>query len=118
MTFRDETTDPEARLTAWLRRLEERISALERRGLVVPIVDVDPPNPRPGELWMLEDGRPRAYNASAQLKEWPDVSAARPALPTFAADPATSTGWRMWLRGSDGQLRVRQANDSVRSFNP
>lgn len=118
MTFPDQTTDPEAKLVAWLRRLENRVTALERRGLVIPIVDVDPDDTLPGEIWMLEDGRLRTRNAGGDLKEWPDVTALRPALPTFATDPAASTGWRMWLRGSDGQLRVRQANDAVRTFDP
>jgi len=118
VTYRDQVPGVVARLKARLDRFESRIAALERRGLVIPVLDEDPADEDPTNLWLLNDGRLRARDAEGRIREWVPTVDARPLLPTFAADPAVATGWRFWLRGSDAALRARLANDTVVTFTP
>lgn len=117
-TFRDQTGDPVEQLVAHIRGLEDRIRALEEPGFRIPVLDADPDTDDPTNLWFLEDGRLRGRTADGTLHEFVSVTSSRPPVPTFASDPASSTGWRLWFHGGTGELRGRLANGTVVTFAP
>jgi hypothetical protein len=110
MTYGDQTTDPVARLTAHIKRLEERIGSLERRGLVLPVLDSDPVVGDPTNLWMLNDGRLRARDAENRIREYRPHD--QQYIPTLATDPSTSSGIKLWFK-PDGQLRGYLADNTL-----
>jgi hypothetical protein len=117
-TFSEQTGDPAEQLAAIIRDLRDRVRALEERGHRIPVLDADPATSDPTNLWFLEDGRLRGRTADGLLHEFAEVTAARPPVPTFASDPAESTGWRVWFNGGAGELRGRLANGTVVRFPP
>lgn len=116
MTQPEQTTSPIVRLATVVANLTKRITTLERRGTRIPVLDDDPPAGDYSNIWLLNDGRLRARNADGVVFEYVPTVNQRPQLPTFASDPAVSTGWRMWLNGSTGAFKARLANDTVKTF--
>lgn len=116
MTELDQTASNVAKFMAMIRAIGNRITTLERRGARIPILDDDPDPGDYTNLWMLNDGRLRGRNADGTVFEYLPSTLQRPALPTFASDPAISTGWRMWTVGGTGALRVRLANDTIKTY--
>ena len=116
MTQPDQTTSSVDKFMAMIRAVSRRVQALERRGMRIPILDADPDAGDYTNIWMLNDGRLRARNADGTVFEYVPTVDQRPALPTFATDPVVSTGWRMWTVGGTGALRVRLANDTVKTY--
>lgn len=116
MTQPEQTTSAVDKFMAMISALGKRIQALERRGTRIPILDDDPDPGDYTNIWMLNDGRLRARNADGDVFEYIPTVDQRPPLPTFASDPAVSTGWRMWTVGGTGALRVRLANDTIKTY--
>lgn len=116
MTQPEQNTSSVVRLGAYISNLTRRVTTLERRGLRIPILDADPPPGDYTNIWLLQDGRLRIRNATGDVVEFVPATDYRPALPTFASDPAVSTGWRMWLNGSTGALKARLASDTVKTY--
>jgi hypothetical protein len=116
MTFPDQAVTSIARLAAFLRRLSDRLDSLEKRGTRIPVLDVDPPAGEYGNIWLFNNGRLHVRDADGVVHEFVPSVDYRPVLPTFASDPAVSTGWRMWLVGGTGALRARLSNDTVKTF--
>lgn len=110
MTYPDQTADSVARLAAIIARQGQRITALERRGLVLPVLDADPASGDPTNLWMLNDGRLRARDAEGRIREYRPHD--QQFIPTLATDPATSAGIKLWFK-PDGQLRGYLADNTL-----
>lgn len=117
MTQPEQSTDPSTRLAARLAKWEARLTALERRGQRIPILDDDPGPDDYTNIWMLNDGRLRVKDAQGNVHEFVPAVDYRPVVPTFASDPAVSTGWRAWLNGATGQLRVYNSSNVVKQYN-
>lgn len=66
----DQTRDPVERLAVEIRRMQARITTLERGGLRIPILDADPAADDPTTLWMFNDGRLRGRDAEGRVREW------------------------------------------------
>jgi hypothetical protein len=118
MTQRDQVATGLERLSALLLRMSDRLSTLEKRGTRIPVVDDDPNAGEYGNIWQFNDGRLCWRDADGDVHEVKPTDDYRPQIPTFASAPAVSTGWRMWLRGSDGALQVYDSNNVVKTYNP
>lgn len=117
-TFPDQSGDPVQQLAAELQAVRDELRELRARGFHPPILDADPDAADPTRLWLLEDGRLRSRTEDGIVHEYPDIAQLRPPVPTFAADPSPSSGWRLWFRGSDGALRGRLANGNIVTYTP
>jgi hypothetical protein len=117
-TFLDQSDDPTGQLAALIQSLSDRIRSLEERGFRIPVLDADPAVDDPTNLWFLEDGRVRGRTADGNIHEFVSIAQLRSPVPTFASDPASSTGWRLWFNGGTGELRGRLANGSVVTYAP
>jgi hypothetical protein len=110
MPFPDESTDPSRQFAAYLSRLEARIAKLEAAN-IVPVLDADPADDDPTNMWMLNDGRLRARTADGVVVEFRPVSQ-QAYVPTLSADPTIASGIKLWFL-TTGALRGRLANDVV-----
>lgn len=109
MTFPDETTDATRQHAAWLQRLEQRVAKLEA-GFIIPVLDADPEDEDPTNLWLLNDGRMRGRTADGVIVEYRPHT--MPFVPTVSADPSIASNIKLWFM-QNGQLRGRLANDVV-----
>jgi hypothetical protein len=103
---------------AKIGRISAQAKATRSTGFHVPTLDADPEADDPTNDWLLEDGRRRSRTADGNIHEFVPISQLRPPIPTFATDPAASTGWRLWFNGGTGELRGRLANGSVVTYVP
>lgn len=118
MTYQDQLPDPVARLAAKIDRLKDRIAALERRGLVIPVLDADPEVGDPTTIWLLNDGRLRAKDAEGRTHEWVPTVDQGYKIKTLSSNPAASTGIDFWLDGGSRELRARLGSGVVARFAP
>lgn len=106
------------RLAKMMTRLAAQARTARPGGFRLPELDADPDVDDPTNAWVLADGRLRIRTSDGVVHEYLDVVASRPSVPTFAGDPAASTGYRLWFSGATGRLRGRLANGAVSDVGP
>lgn len=108
MTYPDQSADPIVRLTAYLQRLEARIAAQEQHGFVVPVLDTDPADEDPTNLWLLNDGRLCTRSADGTVFQYPPDVLLK--IHRFTSVPAANADHAgIWVGGT-GTLRIQRAD--------
>lgn len=100
----DQTRDPVKRLAVEIKRLQQRITTLEQGGFRIPILDADPVAADPTSMWMFNDGRLRARDASDRLREWGPMHSfalqMTGAWPTAVPGPTSGTAFTLSAGGT------------------
>lgn len=105
-------------LAAVIVRVAEQAKTTRSTGFSVPVLEADPPAESPTNVWLLADGRLRTRTPDGLVHEYQPYVTPMPAVPTFSANPAFSTGWRLWFDGATGELRGYLANGNVVRYVP
>ena len=91
---RDRSNSPEVEFARYLKNIESRITDLETRRFVIPLLDADPPVELGINIWIFPDGRMRMYRPTTnvepvtyQIIEYAAVSTPGPAFNTVASVP-------------------------------
>lgn len=106
---------PEQALVEYIQRLEQRIRNLENRTYRIPVLEVDPEDGDPCNLWAYEDGTLNFRDSDSN--EYQYLPYGITGIPTLNNDPAASTNIDIWLIASNGQIRIRAANGDVYRYN-
>lgn len=90
MTFPEQSPDPSIRLAALIAQLRQQVAQLQRRGSIIPVLDEDPEDDDPTNLWLLNDGRLRSRTADGTIHEYTPAVSPGGSTSTVPKPPAVS----------------------------
>lgn len=120
-------TDPMAQFTAQLAEIRRMAEEANRKQLTIPVLNADPPETDPTNIWLLADGRMRARHLNTAgsawvYREWVSSapgsgsSATAPAAPPTVAVTREDSWPAIWSQSYRGNNSPRTDAGTVRLY--
>jgi hypothetical protein len=105
---------PEEQFGAMLRKLQSEVNDIRNSALRVPILEEDPPDTDPTNIWLFPDGRLRMRHRNPAgsawvIREWVTTSPGSSTSGTAAAPPAPAPVSRQGIWVANWSASYRQA---------
>jgi hypothetical protein len=85
-------------------------------GFMVPVLEEDPDPDDPTNVWMFADGQINSRTPDGNVHRYSENTGAPYNLPTFASPPAFSSGHRIWLNGTTGNMQAYLQNGTLQTY--